>query len=134
MAAPRVAGGAKQATNTATGWEVHPPAFTRLLTDFKRVSGNIPVYITENGGALYDPPVASETGVHDPLRVSYFKSHLGAIADAIAAGVDVPGYMLWSLFDNLEWSLGYSKRFRIIRIDFETQKRTLEVVRSSISG
>ena len=116
----------KQATHTTTGWEVHPPALTRLLTDFKRDYGSIPVYITENGAAFYDPPVASETGVHDPLRVSYLNTHLGAISDAIAAGVDVRGYMLWSLFDNLEWSLGYSKRFGIIHVNFETQKRTLK--------
>ena len=116
----------KQATHTTTGWEVYPSALTRLLTDFKRDYGDIPVYITENGAAFYDPPVAADSGVHDPLRVSYLESHLGAISDAIAAGVDVRGYMLWSLFDNLEWSLGYSKRFGIIHVDFESQKRTMK--------
>jgi beta-glucosidase len=116
----------KQATHTTTGWEVYAPAFTRLLCDFKRDYGDIPVYITENGAAFYDPPVASESGVHDSLRVEYLKSHLGAISDAIAAGVDVRGYMLWSLFDNLEWSLGYSKRFGIIHVDFESHKRTMK--------
>ncbi|MEP7316442.1 MAG: family 1 glycosylhydrolase, partial [Sphingomicrobium sp.] len=74
--------------------------------------------------AFYDPPVAAEDGVHDPLRVSYLKAHIAAIGDAIEAGVDVRGYMLWSLFDNLEWSLGYSKRFGMVHVDFETQVRT----------
>ena len=71
-----------------------------------------------------DPPVAMEDGVHHPLRVSYLKQHIGAVGDAIAAGVDVRGYMLWSLFDNLEWSLGYSKRFGMVHVDFESQTRT----------
>ena len=116
----------KQATHTTTGWEVHPPALTRLLCEFKQRYGEIPVYITENGAAFYDPPVAGEDGVNDPLRRDYIQTHLSAVADAIAAGVDVRGYMLWSLFDNLEWSLGFSKRFGIIHVDFASQQRTLK--------
>ena len=111
-------------TYTETGWEVHAPALVDLLQWFKRLYGDTPLYITENGAAFYDPPVAAEDGVHDPLRVAYLKSHIAAVGDAIAAGVDVRGYMLWSLFDNLEWSLGYSKRFGMVHVDFETQKRT----------
>jgi beta-glucosidase len=111
-------------TYTETGWEVHAPALVDLLQWFKRLYGDTPLYITENGAAFYDPPVAAEDGVHDPLRVAYLKSHIAAVGEAIAAGVDVRGYMLWSLFDNLEWSLGYSKRFGMVHVDFETQKRT----------
>ncbi len=114
----------KGKTYTETGWEVHAPALTDLLLWFKDRYGATPLYITENGAAFYDPPVAAEDGVHDPLRVSYLKGHIAAIGDAIAAGVDVRGYMLWSLFDNLEWSLGYSKRFGMVHVDFETQIRT----------
>ena len=62
--------------------------------------------------------------MHDPLRCDYLKGHVAAVADAIAAGVDVRGYMAWSLLDNLEWSLGYTKRFGIVHVDFETQVRT----------
>ena len=62
--------------------------------------------------------------MHDPLRVAYLKSHIAAVGEAIAAGVDIRGYMLWSLFDNLEWSLGYSKRFGMVHVDFESQTRT----------
>ena len=116
----------KQATHTTTGWEVYPPALTGLLCEFKQRYGEIPVYITENGAAFYDPPVAGEDGVNDPLRRDYIQTHLSAVADAIAAGVDVRGYMLWSLFDNLEWSLGFSKRFGIIHVDFVSQQRTLK--------
>ena len=91
---------------------------------FKRLYGDIPLYITENGSAFYDPPRAGETGVNDPLRCDYLKRHVAAIGDAIAAGVDVRGYMAWSLLDNLEWALGYTKRFGIVHVDFETQART----------
>src|SRR3546814_4828149 len=62
--------------------------------------------------------------VRDPLRTDYLRKHLSAIHDAIAAGVDVRGYMVWSLMDNLEWSLGYRKRFGIVHVDYGTQQRT----------
>ena len=60
-------------TYTETGWEVHAPALIDLLKWFKARYGDTPLYITENGAAFYDPPVAAEDGVHDPLRVSYLK-------------------------------------------------------------
>jgi beta-glucosidase len=111
-------------TYTETGWEVHAPALVDLLKGFKARYGDIPLYITENGAAFYDPPVAPPEGVHAPLRVAYLKSHIAAVGEAIAAGVDIRGYMLWSLFDNLEWSLGYSKRFGMVHVDFVSQTRT----------
>ena len=111
-------------TYTETGWEVHASALTDLLKEFQQRYGDTPLYITENGAAFYDPPVAPEDGVQDPLRVAYLKGHIAAVGDAIAAGVDVRGYMLWSLFDNLEWSLGYSKRFGMVHVDFQSQVRT----------
>jgi beta-glucosidase len=114
----------KMSTHTETGWEVHAPALKDLLLWFKDRYGSIPIYITENGAAFYDPPEAGNSGVHDPLRCDYLKQHLRAVADAIQAGVDVRGYMAWSLFDNLEWSLGYTKRFGIVHVNFESQMRT----------
>src|SRR4030095_9508119 len=60
----------------------------------------------------------------DPLRVDYLRKHLRAVHDAIGQGCDVRGYMAWSLLDNLEWSLGSSKRFGIVHVDFATQERT----------
>ena len=111
-------------TYTETDWEVHAPALADTLLWFKDRYGPMPLYITENGSAFYDPPRAGETGVHDPLRCDYLKSHLAAVGDALAAGVDVRGYMAWSLLDNLEWALGYTKRFGIVHVDFETQART----------
>ena len=60
----------------------------------------------------------------DPLRAEYLRDHLKAVRAAIGEGVNVEGYMVWSLLDNLEWSLGYSKRFGIVHVDFATQART----------
>jgi beta-glucosidase len=112
------------ATYTETSWEVCPPAFTELLVWIKQRYGDLPLYVTENGAAFYDPPVAEDGRVHDPLRVSYLRSHLRAVHAAIARGVDLRGYMVWSLLDNLEWSLGFSKRFGIVHVDFASQTRT----------
>ena len=111
-------------TYTETGWEVFPQGLTDLLLWFKRTYGDLPVYITENGAAFFDPPVAEGGRVRDPLRIDYLHKHLSAIHDAIQAGVDVRGYMAWSLLDNLEWSLGYSKRFGIVHVNYGTQERT----------
>ena len=86
--------------------------------------GNLPLYVTENGAAFYDPPNAEGGVVDDPLRVDYLRKHIAAIGQAINKGADVRGYMLWSLFDNLEWSLGYSKRFGIVHVNFKTLDRT----------
>ncbi len=115
-----------QATYTTTDWEVYPDALRDTLCWFRDRYGPTPLYVTENGAAFYDPPVAEGGRIHDPLRVAYFKSHIKAVGEAISAGVDVRGYMAWSLFDNLEWSLGYSKRFGIVHVNFETQERTLK--------
>ena len=80
--------------------------------------------MTENGAAFYDPPRVDGDTASDPLRVSYLRGHLRAAREALAAGADLRGYFVWSLFDNYEWSHGYSKRFGIVHVDFETQKRT----------
>ena len=114
----------QDATYTETGWEVFPQGLTDTLTWVRDAYGNPPVYITENGSAFYDPPRAEGETLEDPLRVDYLGKHLKAVHAAIAAGCDVRGYMAWSLLDNLEWSLGFSKRFGIVHVDFATQKRT----------
>lgn len=111
-------------TYTETGWEVFPQALTDLLCRVAAQYGNPPLYITENGAAFYDPPVAATGRVHDPLRIAYLRGHLAAIGAAIDRGVDVRGYYLWSLLDNLEWAHGYSKRFGMVHVDFATQRRT----------
>lgn len=114
----------KQSTYTTTGWEVFPQGLTDVLLWVKDNYGNLPLYVTENGAAFYDPPNAEGGVVDDPLRVDYLRKHIAAIGQAITKGADVRGYMLWSLFDNLEWSLGYSKRFGIVHVNFKTLDRT----------
>ena len=111
-------------THTETGWEVFAQGLTDTLTGFKQRYGDVPLYITENGSAFYDPPVAEGAVLEDPLRCAYLREHLRALHRAIEAGVNVKGYYAWSLLDNLEWSLGFSKRFGLCHVNFATQQRT----------
>jgi beta-glucosidase len=113
-------------TYTETGWEVCPQALTDMLLWIRDRYGNPPLYITENGAAFPDPPQVEGPVYDDPLRVDYFRTHLRAIRAAIGQGADVRGYMAWSLFDNLEWAFGFSKRFGLYHVDFKTLKRTLK--------
>ena len=64
--------------------------------------------------------------MHDPERVAYLAAHIAAVADALAQGVPMAGYMVWSLLDNFEWASGYEKRFGIVHVDYATQQRTLK--------
>jgi beta-glucosidase len=114
----------RRATYTETDWEVFAQGLTDVLVWVKQRYGNPPTYVTENGAAFFDPPVADGGRVADPLRVDYLRTHIKAVHAAIADGVDVRGYFVWSLLDNFEWALGYSKRFGIVHVDFETQQRT----------
>jgi len=114
-----------RAVYTETDWEVFPQGLTDILVWVRDRYGKLPLYITENGAAFYDPPTA-DSSVDDPLRVDYLRQHLRAAREAIRKGVDLRGYCVWSLLDNFEWALGYSKRFGIIHVDFETQRRTLK--------
>jgi beta-glucosidase len=111
---------------TQTDWEVFPPALTKVLLWVKERYGNPPTYITENGAAFYDPPQPIDGKVEDPMRVEYYRQHLRAAHDAMKKGVDLRGYYAWSLLDNYEWSGGYSKRFGLVHVDYETQQRTIK--------
>jgi beta-glucosidase len=107
---------------TAMGWEVDPNGLHDVLTRLRRDYGPIPVYITENGASFDDPP-AVNGHVEDPERTAYLQGHLAALARAVADGVDVRRYCVWSLLDNFEWEEGYDKRFGIVHVDFTTQAR-----------
>lgn len=109
---------------TETGWELHPQSLTDTLLWMHRDYGGLPLYVTENGAAFYDPPHTVDGRVDDPLRVHYLHTHLLAVQQAIAQGADVRGYCAWSLLDNLEWAHGYSKRFGLVHVDFQNQART----------
>jgi beta-glucosidase len=114
----------KHATHTETGWEVYPQGLTDVLKWVDTRYGRPPIHVTENGAAFYDPPVAADDRVQDPLRVDYLRSHLRAVHAAVGQGVDLRGYFVWSLLDNFEWALGYAKRFGIVHVDYATQRRT----------
>ncbi|MHA6669822.1 GH1 family beta-glucosidase [Homoserinimonas sp. A447] len=113
---------------TAMGWEVQPEGLTRLLNRVhEEYSGpaEVALYVTENGAA-YDDTVEADGSVHDTDRTEFLRSHLAAIRDAIEQGTPVGGYFYWSLMDNFEWAWGYDKRFGLVRVDYETQERTLK--------
>lgn len=110
---------------TEMGWEIHAPAFGRLLHRIHHAYKLPPLYITENGAAFRDQ-VDADGQVHDPRRLNYIREHLQQIHAAIQAGIDVRGYFLWSLIDNFEWAYGFSKRFGIVYVDFATQKRIIK--------
>jgi beta-glucosidase len=109
---------------TETGWEVFPPALTAVLLWVKERYGEVPLYITENGAAFYDPPSTTDGRIEDPLRVQYLHDHLRAAHEAMRQDVDLRGYFAWSLLDNFEWSLGYAKRFGLVHVDYRSQLRT----------
>ena len=108
---------------TQMGWEVYPQGLHDFLVrTAAEYTGDLPLYVTENGMANADTLVNG--AVQDDARIAYFDSHLGAVRDAIAKGVPLRGYMAWSLMDNYEWALGYEKRFGMVHVDFETLERT----------
>ena len=110
---------------TDMGWPITPEGLTNMLVRWKNEFGNrVPqIFITENGCAYPDGPDASGK-INDLRRISYLDKHLNALLDAIGQGVNLGGYFQWSLLDNFEWSLGYQKRFGIVFVDYESQKRT----------
>jgi beta-glucosidase len=107
---------------TDMGWEINPDVFRQVMIESKARYGDLPIYILENGAAFADV-VDGEGRVRDPQRVAFLRAYLGAVHDAIAAGVPVKGYFVWSLLDNFEWAFGYSRRFGIVYVDFATQMR-----------
>lgn len=110
---------------TEMGWEVCAPALRRLLNRIHRDYRLPPIYITENGAAFKDE-VSADGKIHDERRLDYLKNHFIQTRLAMQDGVDVRGYFVWSLLDNFEWGHGLTKRFGIIRVDYETQKRTIK--------
>jgi len=107
---------------TPMGWLVDPEGLYELLLQVSGQAPGMPLYITENGCAAED--YVDPLGVVNDLeRISYLHQHLEAAARAVKAGVNLAGYYVWSLLDNFEWGWGYQKRFGIIFVDFESQRR-----------
>jgi beta-glucosidase len=109
--------------HTTGGWAVEPEGLTETLLRVKQDYGDIPLYVHENGAAFSDE-VVENTIVRDHDRVEFIEQHVLATHAAINAGVDVRGYFVWSLFDNFEWAEGYTRRFGIVHVDYESLVRT----------
>lgn len=109
---------------TQMDWEVHPDSLSRMLIELNREYKLPPIYITENGAALDD--TLAKGRVKDEQRIRYLRDHLKAVEKAVRKGVDVRGFFVWSLMDNLEWSLGYAKTFGLIHVDRQTLERTVK--------
>jgi beta-glucosidase len=107
---------------TAMGWEVYPPGLTEMLQFVATRTGDLPLYVTENGAAYPLDPVEP---TRDPDRVRFLRRHLEAALDAIDVDVPLRGYFVWSLLDNFEWQHGYGPRFGIVDVDYETQERRI---------
>ena len=110
---------------TEMGWEVCAPALRRMLAKINNDYKLPPIYITENGSAFKDE-ISADGKIHDPRRLDYLKQHFIQTRLAMQDGVDVRGYFVWSLMDNFEWGHGFTKRFGMIRVDYETQQRTVK--------
>ncbi|HST85692.1 MAG TPA: GH1 family beta-glucosidase [Kineosporiaceae bacterium] len=111
--------------HTGFGWPVVPSGLRDLLVGLRdRYGADLPpIYVTENGCA-YPDPVEDDGQVRDQERIAFLDAHVRAVREAITAGVDVRGYFVWSLLDNFEWAEGYTQRFGLVHVDFETQVRT----------
>jgi beta-glucosidase len=107
---------------TEMDWEVYPKGLYNILGRLHFDYAFPAIYITENGAAFPDE-VNADGEVDDPARLSYIRRHLEMIHDAIQIDVPVKGYFVWSLLDNFEWGFGYSKRFGVVHVDYQTQQR-----------
>lgn len=108
---------------TEMEWEVVPEGLTQGVLWVHNTYQPKEIMITENGAA-YPDPVSEDGIVHDEDREMYLARHLNAASDALDAGARLTGYYVWSMMDNFEWSLGYSKRFGLLHVDYQTQQRT----------
>jgi beta-glucosidase len=125
-------GGTKEIRDIGTGaprtqmdWEVHPDGLIDVVRLVSDRAPSLPVYITENGAA-YPDEVTEDGTVDDEERRHFFDLHLNAAREAIDSGLPLRGYFAWSLLDNFEWAFGYSRRFGIVYVDYETQQRIVK--------
>jgi beta-glucosidase len=114
----------KESEYTDMPWEIYAPGLYDLLLRVQRDYAPPKVFITENGAAM--PDELANGSIHDERRIKYLRDHLVQLHRALEAGVPVRGYLVWSLLDNFEWALGYSKRFGLVYVDFKTQQRIVK--------
>ncbi|KMJ56675.1 beta-glucosidase [Bacillus sp. LL01] len=107
---------------TDISWNIYPEGFYKVLTYISKTYGDVPIYITENGSCYNDEPENGQ--VKDNRRTDYLKQHLVSLNRAMENGVNIKGYLTWSLLDNFEWAEGYSMRFGIVHVNYRTLERT----------
>ena len=108
---------------TDMDWEFFPKGLSYFIKRINNEYDNkIPIYITENGMANNDK-LDSNGVVNDSDRIEFFNLHLREILNCINERLPVMGYFAWSLLDNYEWAFGYSKRFGLVYVDFDSYKR-----------
>jgi len=113
------------APRTQMGWPIHPDGLIDALELAHARRPDLPLYITENGAAYKDVVTGGE--IVDEERRRYFEQHFAACADALRHGLPLKGYFAWSLMDNYEWAWGYTRRFGLVYVDYETQRRTVKL-------
>jgi beta-glucosidase len=123
--APREVFVAPESEWTEMAWEVYPDGLRQLLIRVRDDYGPRKIFITENGASYSDGP-GEDGRIADQRRIDFLKSHFESALAAIAAGVPLAGYFVWSLLDNFEWERGYGQRFGIVWVDYRTLERRLK--------
>ena len=106
------------------GWEVNADSFYNIVKQFAAYPSIKNILITENGAAYHDKLINGR--IEDPERIEYFKLYLNALLKLKKEGINVTGYMAWTLMDNFEWAEGFTARFGLIYNDFKTQERSIK--------
>jgi len=109
---------------TDMGWEINADSFYRILKKFW-LYGTVKEIIVSEGGAFFKDELKNGV-INDAHRIQYFQDYLQAMLKAKHEGVNVKGYLAWTLMDNFEWSEGYKARFGLVHVDFKTQLRTIK--------
>lgn len=122
--ASEVKAAVRKVPHTAMGWEINPDSFYRMLRRFWRYGGVKEIMVTESGAAFPDQLQAGR--IADQDRIHYFQQYLHALLRAKKDGVNISGYLVWTLTDNFEWSEGYKARFGLVHVDVKTQLRTIK--------
>lgn len=110
--------------HTAMGWEINAESFYNIIKQFAAYPNVKKIMITESGAAFHDKLVDGKVDDHE--RIAYFELYLTALLKAKNEGVNITGYMAWTLMDNFEWAEGYEARFGLVYNDFKTQQRTIK--------
>ncbi|MGE6221715.1 GH1 family beta-glucosidase [Nubsella zeaxanthinifaciens] len=114
----------RKVPHTAMGWEINADSFYRIIKQFASYPQVKSIMVTENGAAFHDKVIDGK--IDDRERIAYFEAYLSAMLKAKNEGINITGYLAWTLMDNFEWAEGYQARFGLVHNDFKTQQRTIK--------